>query len=230
MRTAVLAGATGLTGGYCLNALLEDERYGTVTVLVRRPMTLAHPKLRQVVIDFDRLAEYAEHIRGDDLFCCLGTTIKKAGSPEAFSRVDLDYPKELARIASANGVSNFLVISALEAHSNSKILYGRVKGQMEEAVSQYDFEGLFIFRPSLLIGEREESRLAEGFGLKLYSFMPFLFSGPLKRIRPIVAEAVAGAMITVANASLSGQHVFLSRTIQKIFDSGQVTPGKTGKS
>lgn len=222
MRTAVLAGATGLTGSHCLNALLEDERYGTVTALVRRPLTLAHPKLRQVVIDFERLGEYAGHIHGDDLFCCLGTTIKKAGSPEAFSRVDLDYPEELARIASANGVRNFLVISALEAHSNSKILYGRVKGQMEEAVSQYAFEGLFIFRPSLLIGEREESRLAEGFGLKLYSFMPFLFSGPLKRIRPIAAEAVAGAMITVANASLKGKHVFLSKTIQKIFDRGQV--------
>lgn len=222
MRTAVLAGASGLTGRKCLQMLLADKRYEKVTAIVRRPLSIEHPKLEQAVIDFERMAEHAGLIRGSDVFCCLGTTIKTAGSREAFSRVDFDYPLELARIASENGVENFLVISALEANPQSKIFYGRVKGQMEEAVSRYSFKGVFIFRPSLLIGERDESRLAEGIGQKVFTAMPFLFSGPLQKYRPIAAEAVASAMITVANASLSGKRVFSSSQIQAIFDTGQV--------
>lgn len=222
MRTALLIGATGLTGGHCLEALLEDDRYEKVTILVRRTLPLKHQKLEQQVVDFDDLDACAETIQATDLFCCLGTTIKKAGSKEAFCKVDLEYPRELARIASANGVENFAIISAMEASEKSALFYGRIKGQMEQAVAEYPFKGVYLFRPSLLMGEREKFRLAEGVGIKLLTAMPFLLVGSLKKLRPIKAEAVAAAMITAANSDSSGTHVYTSDQIQEIYDTGRV--------
>ena len=220
MRTALLAGATGLTGGHCLEFLLSDEVYKQVTILTRRELPITHEKLVQHVVDFNNLDESADLIKADDVFCCLGTTIKKAGSREAFRKVDLEYPEALARIASANGCEQFLVISAPESNANSPFFYGRVKAEMEQAISAHSFQSTCVFRPSLLIGERDENRLAEGLGIKLFTAMPFLLSGPLKKMRPIEAKAVAGAMVIVAKSAKGGKQIYPSDKIQDLYDEG----------
>jgi len=223
MRTALVAGASGLTGGYCLDLLLNDDAYGKVIALNRSTLPTTHSKLVQHTVDFDHLQESADLIQADDVFCCLGTTIKKAGSKDAFRKVDLEYPAALARIASANGCGQFLVISAPESSAKSPFFYGRVKAEMEQTVSTYAFAGgTYIFRPSLLMGERDEPRFGEDLGIKAFTAMPFVFSGPLKKLRPIEAKAVAGAMIIAAKSTPGGQQVFPSHTIQAMYDRGDM--------
>ncbi|HVF27949.1 MAG TPA: NAD(P)H-binding protein, partial [Pyrinomonadaceae bacterium] len=122
-RSALLVGATGLVGGHCLNLLLEDAAYQRVVALGRRMLPVVHQKLEQHVVDFDKLTDYAHLIRAQDIFCCLGTTIKKAGSREAFRRVDFTYPHEVARIAAENGAEQMLLVSALGADAKSRVFY-----------------------------------------------------------------------------------------------------------
>lgn len=221
MRTALVVGGSGLTGGYCLDLLLNDTAYGKVVALNRRALPITHSKLEQHTVDFDHLQASADLIHADDVFCCLGTTIKKAGSKQAFRKVDLEYPAALAGIASANGCAQFLVISAPESSAKSPFFYGRVKAEMEQAVSAYAFSGgTYIFRPSLLVGERDEARFGEEIGIKAFTAMPFLFSGPLKKLRPIEAKAVATAMIIAAKSAPGGHQVFPSATIQAMSDRG----------
>lgn len=226
MRTALVVGATGLTGGHCLELLLNDDAYDKVTVLARRALSTTHRKLTQYCVDFDNLNDATELITADDVFCCLGTTIKKAGSKDAFRKVDKVYPAELARLASANRCKQFLVISAPESNPHSPFFYGRVKAEMEQAISAYVFtQGTYIFRPSLLIGERDETRFVENLATKAFTTLPFLFAGPLKKLRPIDAKAVAGAMIIAAKSAPGGKQSFSSSTIQAIYDAGRMVPG-----
>ena len=190
MRTALIVGASGLTGGFCLELLLNDDAYDKVIALNRRTLPTSHNKLEQCIVDFDNLQQSADRICADDVFCCLGTTIKTAGSREAFRKVDMTYPAEIARIASANGCEQFLVISAPESSPKSPFFYGRVKAEMERAISGQPFSvGTYIFRPSLLLGERDEARFAEDLGIKIFSAMPFQFAGPMQKLRPIPAKA-----------------------------------------
>src|SRR5207247_453038 len=161
-RTALVAGASGLVGSRVLRLLLEDPAYARVTVLARRELPLSHKKLEQRVVSFDRLAQIADFPRVHDVFCCLGTTMKQAGSPDAFRKVDFSYVVELARVAVRHRASQFLVVTAVGADPQSRILYSRVKGAAEEAVRRLQFEGMQIFRPSLLVGARALSRPAAG--------------------------------------------------------------------
>ncbi|PKL74567.1 MAG: hypothetical protein CVV27_19820, partial [Candidatus Melainabacteria bacterium HGW-Melainabacteria-1] len=163
-KTAVIVGASGLVGGLCLELLLADENYDRVMTPVRRPLPLEHPKLVQEIVNFDDLDPSAGIFRGDDLFCCLGTTIKKAGSRENFIRVDRDYTVAVAKTALRNGMKRALVITALGANPSSGIFYNRVKGETEAALGALPFEAVHFFRPSLLLGNRGEFRLAEKIG------------------------------------------------------------------
>ena len=163
-RTALLLGATGLVGGHVLDLLLASPRYSRVRVLGRRRLARTDAKLDSQEIDFDRLARHAELFRVDDVFCCLGTTIAKAGSQEAFRRVDLSYVVEAASLASEAGAEQFLVVSAVGADPDSRVFYNRVKGEMEAGVKRLPFRAVWILRPSLLLGEREEFRLGEKVG------------------------------------------------------------------
>ncbi|HKS28299.1 MAG TPA: oxidoreductase [Pyrinomonadaceae bacterium] len=215
-RTAILLGATGLVGGHCLELLLESEAYSRVVSLGRRGSGREGSKLEEHVVDFEHLYDSAHLFRGDDLFCCLGTTIKKAGSQAAFRQVDFNYPVESARLASENGTAQFLLVSALGADSGSRIFYNRTKGEVEEAVARLPFHGVQIFRPSLLLGERREFRAGERVaekGMKLFSF---LLAGPLKKYRPVHARDVAAAMIRVATENPAGVNRFESDRIAEI--------------
>jgi uncharacterized protein YbjT (DUF2867 family) len=215
-RTGLVAGATGLVGGHCLKHLLEDSAYDRVVALVRRPLDLNHSKLIELVVEFERLDEYADLLNCDDLFCCLGTTIAAAGSQEAFRRVDHDYPFELATLARANGCSQFLLVSSVGANPASSVFYSRVKGEVERDISRLDFPDIHIFRPSLLLGERREVRFKEQIAEKIAAALSFLFVGPIQRYKPIEASAVAVAMVKIAKQSLGGTHIYESEEIHKI--------------
>jgi uncharacterized protein YbjT (DUF2867 family) len=215
-KSALLLGASGLVGGHCLQLLLQDAAYDKVVVWLRKPLALHHPKLEQQVIDFAHLQAQARWAKVHEVFCCLGTTIKKAGSQAAFRQVDFTYPLEIAKIAAANGAEQFLAVTALGANSKSSIFYNRVKGEIEAALTPLPFRAVHIFRPSLLLGERQEIRLGEKIAKKVAKIFAFLFLGPLQKYRPIHARTVAAAMIEVAKKNLSGVNIFESNQIQEI--------------
>lgn len=209
-RTALVAGASGLVGGHLLPLLLADGAYARVVTLARRELAARHAKLEQRVVDFGTLDAFSDIPRADDVFCCLGTTIKQAGSREAFRRVDHDYVLALARAGrrAPPGARQFLLVSALGADPGSRIFYSRVKGEVEAAVRQLPYEGIQIFRPSLLLGQRPEFRLGERIGIALTRVVAPLLVGPLRRYRPIHAADVARAMVQIAKEAPRGPNVF----------------------
>jgi uncharacterized protein YbjT (DUF2867 family) len=215
-RTALVAGASGLVGGHVLRCLLEDPEYERVTVLARRDLPIAHKKLEQRVLAFDRLAQMADFPRVHDVFCCLGTTIKRAGSQEAFRKVDHALVVELARVAVRHRASQFLLVTALGADPRSRLFYNRVKGEVEEAVRRFAFDAIHIFRPSLLLGKRTESRPAERMAVMVSPLIAWAFVGPLARYRPIKAERVARAMVRTAREATRGVHVHESDEIRRL--------------
>ncbi len=206
MRTAVIAGASGLTGKLCLYYLLEHEEYTRVVSLVRKPIPIKHPKLEQVVIDFNKPELIS--VAGDDVFCCLGTTIKKAGSQENFRKVDFEYPLALAKQLLINGAKQLMLISAMGADKKSAVFYNRVKGETESAVSGLGFKAVKIFRPSILLGSRDEFRPGEWVAQVILKPLSVLFVGPLKKYKPVTAETVAMAMVNVALNKDEGVHIY----------------------
>lgn len=214
-RTALLLGATGLVGGHCLELLLGNARYGRVRVLGRRPVRREHPKLEQQVIDFDR-PDPAAVSGADDVFCCLGSTLGNAGSPEAFRTVELQYPVRIGRLAVEHGAEQYLVVSAVSADPESRILYVRVKGEMEQAVAELPFRSVTFVRPSLLLGDRDEFRLGERIGEWVMRPLSPLMLGPLRKYRPVPARAVAAAMVRLAAEPRPGVRVVESDEIERV--------------
>ncbi len=217
-RTALLAGATGLVGGHCLHLLVNDDMYEKIVILVRKPTAFIHRKVEELVVCFDRLEEHANAVRADDVYCCLGTTMKSAGSQEAFRRVDLLYPEQIGAIAAKNGASQLLLVSAVGANPQSKVFYNRVKGEAEQAVSRLPLEAIHIFRPSLLLGKRKQPRPGERLGGHLLAGFSSLMAGPLKKYRPIESRIVAATMVLVAKNSDPGMNIYESDRIQALFD------------
>ena len=203
-RTALLLGATGLVGSSCLELLLADERYQRVRVVSRRRAERRHPRLQHHQVDFEELGSKPDLFRVDDLYCCLGTTMAKAGSEAAFRRVDLEYPVRAAQLAVEAGAEQFLAVSALGADPESRIFYNRVKGEMEVAVKRLPFRAVWILRPSLLLGERAERRAGERIATLLFRPLAPLMRGRLRRYRPIAAHDVALAMLALAHSGGTG--------------------------
>jgi uncharacterized protein YbjT (DUF2867 family) len=212
--TALVVGASGLVGSHCLTHLLADPAVESVVVLGRRPLAVVHPKLRVHVVDFGRPATFPALHGVGDVFCCLGTTIRKAGSREAFARVDRDYPIAIAEAALAHAARQFLIVSALGADANARTFYSRVKGDVEAAISSMPFEAVHIFRPSLLRGDRREFRLAERLALRIAVPLSSVLVGRLRRFRPIHAEHVAACMVATAKRAQRGVHVYESEAIE----------------
>lgn len=197
-RTALVFGATGLTGGHLVEELIRNEEYNKVVIFTRREFHTTNPKVHQVTTALDNIEAIADSIKGDDLFCCLGTTIKKAGSQDAFQRVDLNAPSKIALIASANGVKQFVIISSIGADAQSRNFYLRTKGQMEEAVQKSQFSAIAILRPSMIIGKRSEFRTAEEIAKLIYRPVSYLLFGGLRKYRAITAQIIARAMVRIA--------------------------------
>jgi uncharacterized protein YbjT (DUF2867 family) len=203
-RTAWLAGATGLVGGFVLKQLIASDRYVRVVVLTRRMVHTEDPKVDQRVVNFDHLADM-DLPAAEDAFCALGTTIKKAGSQEAFRHIDLDFPLALASKALARNAKQFLLVSSVGAHAQSRNFYLRTKGELEEAVSELPFKAVHIFRPSILVGPREERRVAERAGLVFMKLASPMLIGGLRRYRAIEAQDVAISMMSAAAMERSGK-------------------------
>lgn len=216
MKTALIIGSTGLIGSQLLELLLDSKDYATVITFVKRDSGIQHPKLEQHIIDFDKPETYIELVIGDDFFCTIGTTIKNAGSQDAFRKVDFGYPKEFATIAIQNKVKHFLIISSLGADANSGNFYLKTKGEIQDFLKNCNFESVSVLQPSLLLGNRTEFRLGEKIGAFFMKLFSFLLIGNLKKYKPIKSEAVAKAMFTSAQKNYKGFHIIESDEIQEI--------------
>lgn len=218
-KTAIVFGATGLTGNYLLNLLLNDSRYEKVKVFVRREINFpANEKLEVNIVELASPEKYSQLLAGNDLFCCLGTTIAVAGSKEAFRKIDFELPVKIAEAASKNKISSFIVVSSLGADSKNSNFYLKTKGEMEEAIQKFPFRKFSSLRPSMLLGYRKEFRLGELIGKVLMKALGFIFTGSLKKYKAIHAEDVAKAMIAIANNDFA-EKTFESNRIQDIADS-----------
>jgi uncharacterized protein YbjT (DUF2867 family) len=209
-RSAVLLGASGLVGNHLLRLLAGDPAYGTVKAFTRRPLGLSGGTIHEVPVDFDRPETYRAHLAGvDDVFCCLGTTIKTAGSQEAFRKVDFEVPVTVAREGRAAGAGQYLIVTAVGSDAKSRVFYNRVKGETEDALRALEFpRGLKIFHPSLLMGERAESRPGERVATVLMRATRPLFAGGLARYRAIDALDVARAMLAASARNVGGVEVY----------------------
>ena len=214
-KTAILIGATGMVGGFVLKELISSESYSKVLAFTRKPLSISHPKLENLIIDFEKLPHYSHLISGDDLFLCLGTTMKKAGSKEAFKKVDFDYPYQIAKMAEMNGVKQLLLCSAVGANADSIFFYNQIKGCLENELKQMNFESIQIFQPSLLLGERQEKRTAEKLFIQLNRGLDGLIGRWLGKYRPIEAEKVAAAMIKNAQKKYQGVVTHTSDDMKK---------------
>jgi uncharacterized protein YbjT (DUF2867 family) len=187
--------------------LLASERYAKVIVVGRRPVEVKHPKLTQVVTDLGQLEAERLRLIADDVYCCLGTTMRQAGSKEAFYEVDFMYVVKLAAVTAGNFAAQFLVVSAIGADTESAFYYSKVKGEMEAAVRQTPFRAIHIFRPSLLLGTRAKPRLGERLGGLVLKLIGPLLRGSWQKYRAISDVAVARALLAAAEEDGGGVRV-----------------------
>jgi uncharacterized protein YbjT (DUF2867 family) len=205
---AVIAGATGLIGTFLVDRMKTDKDVMTVTALNRRDGEQVG-KVAWTKVDFDKSADLEKACaEADHAFCCLGTTMKTAGSKEAFRKVDHDYVIAFAKAAKSQGIESFSVVSAIGSDANSSVFYNKVKGEMERDLENIGFESLHIFHPSLLLGPREESRLGEKIGTVGMKLVSPLMMGSLTKYKPIHVKTVASAMLRLAKAPQKGVHHF----------------------
>jgi uncharacterized protein YbjT (DUF2867 family) len=213
-KTAIIAGASGLIGQSLTQQLLNSNQYSKVIALVRKPLGISHPKFSEVTVDFDRITDFVDFPKGEDIFCCLGTTMKNAGSKEAFFKVDYTYCYDLAKIGLQAGADRFFLISAMGANPKAGNFYSRVKGELEDQLSFLGYRTIYVFKPSLLRGDRKEFRFGEKLALIITRIIPFI--GPWKKYRPIHVDKVADAMVKVANQDDKGFYYYQSDIMQKI--------------
>lgn len=211
MKTALLVGSTGLIGKQLLELLLKDDRYSKVIAISRNPLSIPDSKLINIVSDLKSLSSHACELKCDDVFCCLGTTIKVAKTKEAFRQVDYEYPVAIAKMTKSLGASQFLLVSALGAKKDSGIFYNQVKGAVEDSISIVGFTSTHIFRPSLLVGPRAEHRSGEEAAKVFYKIFGFLIPAQYKSIESI---QVARAMLSKAKEETTGKFVHESKELQ----------------
>ncbi|MCC7297220.1 MAG: NAD(P)H-binding protein [Bacteroidia bacterium] len=210
-KTAIIAGASGQVGGYLLTKLLNSDEYQNVIALIRQPLEITHPKLQQLQVDFEQLNTL--QIQGNDVFCCMGTTIKKAKTQENFKHIDYGYPLQLAKTMFQNGATKFMLVSSMGADTKSSIFYARVKGELEKDVAEIPYKTIGIFRPSMLLGPRKEKRMGEQIGKILMRFFAFIIPAKYKAVH---AEKVAESMLQFAQKDLLGAHIILNPEILKV--------------
>ncbi len=197
-KTVLIAGASGLVGGHLLDLLLDDNSFDSVFSLVRKSSGKEHPKLEERIFDFNNEESYSNIPNVDQAFCCLGSTIKKAGSQKAFKKVDFHFPLQLAKALKVNDCKSYHVVTALGADAQSSIFYNQVKGELEKELQALQFQSLNIYQPSLLLGNRKEKRFGEKLAMTFMPPLEFLLQGKLKKYRSIQANDVAKGMLAVA--------------------------------
>lgn len=210
---ALVVGATGLVGNVVVEKLLATPHFTEVVVLARRPLPIQHPKLSCHLVNFDHLEPWKGKFQADVFFCCLGTTIKTAGSKENFYKVDYTYAMESSKLAHANGAKTCVLVSALGSDQKSMFFYSRVKGDLEKDIQNIPFQSISIVQPSLLLGNRIEKRAGEKLAIQIYTFIEPIFIGPLKKYKGISADKVANALISKGLASEQGVHFLPSEKL-----------------
>lgn len=215
-KKAIIAGASGLIGGLLLNIILHEHEYDEVLILVRKELPVQHIKLKQLLVDFDRLDRYADLIAGDVIFCCLGSTRKKTPDLKIYRRIDHDYPVHLAQLALKNGIGQYHLVSAIGANAASSNFYTKMKGETEADIKKIGLHCLHIYRPSLLTGDRNEKRRGEGFFAGLMKILDPLLIGGLKKYRSIPAKTVARAMYNESLIKQAGIFIHPSDKIKQL--------------
>ena len=199
LKSAIILGATGLTGGLLLQLLLNDQRYGSIKLFSRSSSGIVHPKLEEFLGDLISLETFKDDFIADEVFCCIGTTKSKTPDKELYKKIDYGIPKKAAGLCKENKIDTLIIISALGANSKSNIFYNRVKGEMEDAVLQLQIPKTHILQPSLIAGKREEKRIGEWIFKQLMKVANFALAGPLNKYKSIHPEIIAKAMLWLAN-------------------------------
>ncbi|MDP4263302.1 MAG: oxidoreductase [Bacteroidota bacterium] len=213
-KTATIIGATGLIGGHLLQLLLDDPYFETVKILIRRPFPLTHPKLEKKLVDFnDSDSLLVAMDNSDVIFCAVGTTQRKVkGDKEAYRKIDYDIPVKAARFCKMTGCETFVLVSSVGANSKSRNFYLKLKGEVEDAVASVGLNAVHIMRPSMLLGDRTESRPGEKIGKGIMNAISFLLPSKYK---PIQAKKVAGAMLAAAKENKEGYFVYEYKEMKK---------------
>lgn len=197
-KTAIILGATGLTGGKLLEMLLEDPDYDKVKLFSRSSVGLSHPKLEEYLGDMLQLQKFEKEFLGDIVFCCIGTTKSKTPDKEFYKKIDFGIPKSAAELARNNNIKAFIVVSALGANAKSSVFYNRIKGEMEQAVLEAELPKTYILQPSLIGGKRKEKRVGEWVFKQVMKLVNIALVGPLDKFRSISPEAIAKCMAWLA--------------------------------
>ncbi len=216
-KTALVLGATGLVGSKLMNELLQNDAYAHIKTIGRRKTEHKGEKVSHISVDFTRLESQDERIKGHDLFIAFGTTLSTAGSKEKFKEIDYDYPLKIIQSAYANAVQQVILVSAVGASEDALFFYSRVKGVLEKALQSFNFWGIHIFRPSLLLGERNENRFGENIAQVLGRGLNFITGGLVYKYKPVEAEYLARAMVNAAQKmDGGGVHIYPSSRIYEM--------------
>ncbi|MDO7136287.1 NAD(P)H-binding protein [Algibacter lectus] len=215
-KTAIILGATGLTGNIILHKLIEDDRYKTIKLFSRSKIEGLPDKVEQFIGDLLNLEDFKPDFKADEVYCCIGTTTKKTPNKEPYKKIDYGIPVTAAKLSKENNIPTFLVISAMGANESSNVFYNKTKGQMEHDVLKRNIKNTFVLRPSLIGGERKEHRLLEKIGLAVFQVIEPLFIGKLKQYKIIDAETIATAMIKLANNRSNAEVIITSNDIKQI--------------
>lgn len=207
MKTAIILGATGLTGGILLQKLIEDPRYSKIKLFSRSRVAVKDQKIEEHLVDLFKLEDHKQIFTADEVFCCVGTTKAKTPDEETYRKIDYGIPVTAAILAAENKILVYAVISALGADAGSKIFYNRTKGEMERDVLKQQIENTYILQPSLIAGDRVETRTGENIAKKVMKVVNPLMIGPLKKYRSIDPEVIADALITIANKGYNGNFI-----------------------
>lgn len=215
-KTAIILGASGLTGSLLLQSLIQDDRYETVKLFSRKDSKITNPKVVEKVGNLLELESFKTDFTGDEVYCCIGTTTKKTPDKTLYRNIDFGIPVSAAKLAKQQNINTFLVVSAMGANPKSNIFYNKTKGEMEQAVLAEKIPNTYILRPSFIGGERKESRIFERIGLVVFKIIQPLFLGKFKKYGIIEAKSIAKAMITLANTKPVNKQTVLSDAIQEI--------------
>ncbi|WP_179353890.1 NAD(P)H-binding protein [Winogradskyella vidalii] len=216
-KTAIILGASGLTGFHILKSLIQDERYDTIKLFSRSKIEgITSLKVKQYIGNLLELEQFKADFIADEVYCSIGTTKAKTPDKSTYKAIDYGIPVSAAKLAKANKIDTFLVVSAMGADKNSRVFYNRTKGEMEQDVQEQKVPNTYIFRPSLIGGDRNENRTLENIGLKLFKIIQPLFIGPLKKYKIVNASAIAKVMIFIANTNTYTEVVITSDTINAI--------------